>query len=220
MNNIHEVDFLLAEVFGRYSQEWQPADPLVELIETVLRHRTTNTHAARAMASLQGGCPTWAAVVALPHDVLADLIRPAGLARQKAGSIRGILERIYQDTGDYSLAFLAEMETPAATRYLRTLPGVGAHTAALVLLFALGRHGVMPVDGHVHRVARRLGWAPEGATANAVQRAVEGAAPTANLMDLHVNLIRLGHRTCTEGTPDCRDCPLNELCGMALRQPW
>jgi endonuclease III len=78
----------------------------------------------------------------------------------------------------------------------------------------------MPVDGHVHRVARRLDWAPEGATANAVQRAVEGAAPVANLMDLHVNLIRLGHRTCREGTPDCRDCPLNDQCATALRQPW
>ena len=48
------------------------------------------------------------------------------------------------------------MSDAEAQAYLTGLPGVGPKTAACVLLFSLERP-VMPVDTHVHRVARRLG---------------------------------------------------------------
>ncbi|MDF2629526.1 MAG: base excision repair protein HhH-GPD family [Symbiobacteriaceae bacterium] len=218
---IEQVDEALAEVFGRYSEKWQPADPLRKLIERVLGQRTTGAHVRRAFENLQAHCSGgWADVTALPHDVLVDLIRPVGLAQPKAARVQGILERIYQDQGAYTLDFLREMDLRSATRYLLTLPGVGDHTAALVLMFGLGRPGVMPVDSHVHRVARRLGWAPHDASPKVVQQAIEAAAPAMNMMDLHVNLGNLGHRECRSGMPDCPNCPVNHLCGTALRQPW
>jgi len=185
-----EVDAILAEVFGRYSSGWQPAEPLADLIEVT------------------------------PYAVLTDLVRPAGLAKQKAARVQGILQRIFRDTGAYSLDFLRTAETRSATRYLCSLPGVGPHTAALVLVFAVGRPGVMPVDGHVQRVARRLGWAPKDATPHAVQQAIEKAAEGQDLMDLHVNLIRLGHRHCGEGMPDCPGCPVSDHCASARVQNW
>ncbi|HYF91078.1 MAG TPA: hypothetical protein VD969_02405 [Symbiobacteriaceae bacterium] len=217
---ITSIDNALAEVFGRYSTRWQPADPLQKLIERILGQRTTHAHVERALLNLSSRCRGWSDVAALPHDVLADLIRPAGLAQPKAARIHGVLERILQDHGEYSLACLGRMDNRAATRYLLTLPGVGEHTAALVLMFALGRPGIMPVDTHVHRVARRLGWAPPDATARAVQQAVEVAAPAANLMDLHVNLVRLGERECGPGSTDCLNCPVTELCAASLRRLW
>ncbi len=218
--DIAALDNALAAVFGRPSEGWQPSDPLVKLIERVLGQRTTHAHVRRAMANLEAHCAGWADVAALSHDVLADLVRPAGLARQKAGRIHDLLERIHLETGAYSLQCLYSMDNRGATRFLRSLPGVGAHTAALVLLFALGRPGVMPVESHVQRVARRLGWADPSATALVVQQAVERAAPDRNLMDLHVNLIRLGHRHCGPGTPDCPDCPVSDRCASARLQPW
>lgn len=220
MIEIELVDTALAEVFGRYSERWMPSDPLVKLIERILGQRTTHAHVRRAMENLAAHGGGWASIAALSHDLLADLIRPAGLAQQKAGAIHGILQRVYLETGEYSLQCLTAMDTRTATRFLRSLPGVGAHTAALVLVFALGRHGVMPVESHLQRVARRLGWAAPDATLNAVQQAIEGAAPDRNLMDLHVNLIDLGQAQCRPGTPDCPNCPLNELCATARLQPW
>lgn len=218
--NILEADETLAAVYGRRSETWQCTDPLDELIESILNQRTTNAHAARAMRNLRGQGAPWAAVASLPYDVLCDLVRPAGLARQKAARIQEILERLHAEAGDYTLDFLREMESRAATKFLCSLPGVGVHTAALVLLFALGRPGVMPVDGHVHRVARRLGWAPHDAGVGAVQRAIEAAAPERNLLDLHVNLIRIGRQHCSESAPDCPQCPLAHQCAAARRQGW
>ena len=215
---ITSIDNALAAVFGRYSGQWRPADPLQKLIERMLGQRTTHSHVERALANLSSRCRNWGDVAALPHDLLADLIRPAGLAQPKAARIHGVLEKILQDQGEYALACLYEMENRAATRYLLTMPGVGEHTAALVLMFALGRPGVMPVDSHVHRVARRLGWAPHDATARAVQQAVEAAAPEQNLMDLHVNLVRLGERECGPGGTDCPNCPVSEQCAAYLRR--
>jgi len=218
--NLIDVDQALAEVFGRCSGQWQPRDPLQKLIERVMGQRTTHAHVQRALANLSARCRDWADVAALPPDLLADLIRPVGLAKPKAARVQGILDKLWQETGDYSLTFLSEMDNRVATRYLLGFPGVGEHTAALVLMFALGRPGIMPVDTHVHRVARRLGWAPADASPRAVQQAIESAGPEINLMDLHVNLVYLGQRECREGTPDCPNCPVNSLCAMALRQPW
>jgi endonuclease-3 len=218
--NISAVDATLAEVFGRYSESWKPSDPLVKLIERVLGQRTTSKHVRHAMANLQANCAGWADVVRLPHDVLADLVRPVGLAKPKAARVQGILEQIFRDTGAYSLDCLQQMPTAEATKYLVGLPGVGAHTAALVLVFGMGRSGVMPVDTLVHRVAPRLGWAPHDASPRAVQQAIESAAAEMNMLDLHVNLCRLGERHCKAGTPDCQECPVSDLCATALRQPF
>lgn len=214
------VDGALAEVFGRYSAGWQPRDPLLNLIRIILHHRTQGTHALKALENMQAHCRDWAEVAALPYDGLVDLVRPAGLAKSKAANIQALLQQVCLDTGAYSLEMLQAMPNEAAVKYLSKLPGVGMLTANLVLLFALGRPGVMPVDGHVHRVVRRLGWTAHDASARTVQQTVESAAPTLPLMDLHCNLIELGHRHCGPSTLDCADCPVNHMCATALRQPW
>ncbi|MFZ5826708.1 MAG: endonuclease III domain-containing protein [Bacillota bacterium] len=215
MGNTLALNAALAAVFGRYSERWRPADPLEKLVKIVLNHRTTGAHAQQAMTRLRANYPDWADLAALPHDLLVDLVRPAGLAQQKAARIHGILAQLYQDTGAYSLNFLEGLSNQEATRYLRRLPGVGALTAALVLMFALGREGVMPVEGQIHRVARRLGMAEADAPAGRVQAAIEATAPGVDLMDLHVNLIELGHRHCTPVGPDCLNCPVSDLCRSA-----
>lgn len=217
--NIHALDEALAAWYGRYSTEWQPADPLTKLVERLLGQRTTRVHVRRAMESLRSHCRTWEDMLTLPTEILTDLVRPAGLARQKAGAVRGVLEELRRETGECSLDLLSGMETGEATRFLRRLPGVGPHTAALVLLFALGRPGVMPVESHIYRVAMRLGLAPPEASMGAVQRALETPAPDSSLMDLHVNLIRLGKEFCHVIGPACLECPLMEQCPSARIHP-
>src|SRR5674536_123395 len=62
--------------------------------------------------------------------------------------------------GDLSWVY----DPPALARErLVTLPVVGKKTADCVLLYAAG-HEVVPIDTHVERVARRLGFIERGAS--------------------------------------------------------
>ena len=104
--------------------------------------------------------PTWERGRRGAEAAVADAIRSGGLANTKAPRIQAILAR-----GPRSARALttcrgsARMTDAEARGYLTSLPGIGPKTAAVVLSFALGRDTI-PVDTHVHRVARRLGLVP------------------------------------------------------------
>jgi endonuclease III len=190
------------------------ADPLDELILTVLSQHTSDVNADRAYASLRAAFPTWAAVVDAPEPAVADAIRSGGLANTKAPRIQAILLEVHDREGAYDLSRLRDVSDADARAYLTSLPGIGPKTAAVVLSFALGRDAI-PVDTHVHRVARRLGLVPPKATAEQADRLLHDLVPEGLRTRLHVGLIRLGREICKAPTPRCNVCPLKELCPTA-----
>jgi endonuclease-3 len=100
--------------------------------------------------------------------------------------------------------------------YLLSLPGVGPKTAACVLAFSLGRPA-LPVDTHVHRVARRLGFFDDRVDAARAHDVMDSAVPPRLRISMHVGLIRLGRAICKPGRPRCEECPLRDLCPTAPR---
>ena len=107
--------------------------------------------------------PDWAAVEVAPIEELIDVIRPGGLANQKAPRIQAALRTIREERGDYSLEFLGEMSALEARDWLTRIDGIGKKTASVVLLFCFGLP-LMPIDRHVERVAQRVGLLPAKAT--------------------------------------------------------
>jgi endonuclease-3 len=192
------------------------ADPLDELILTVLSQHTSDVNADRAFTSLRNEFPTWGQVVATPEAALADAIRSGGLANTKAPRIQAILREVHQREGAYDLSRLRGMTDAEARGYLTSLPGIGPKTAAVVLSFALGRDAI-PVDTHVHRVARRLGLVPATASAERADRLLHDLVPDGLRTSLHVGLIRLGREICKAPTPRCALCPLKDVCPTAPR---
>ncbi len=87
---------------------------------------------------------------------MADAIRAGGLANIKAPRIQAILQDVYERNGRTDLDHIRAWDDAAIRDYLRSFHGVGAKTAACVLMFNLGRP-VLPVDTHVHRVAAAAG---------------------------------------------------------------
>ena len=113
-----------------------------------------------------------------------------------------------------NLAVLDEMTDQEALDYLTGLPGVGPKTAACVLMFSLGRP-VMPVDTHVHRVARRLGLIGAKVSAEAAHPILSELAGPKNVYALHVNLVLHGRRVCRARRPACHLCALAGVCPSA-----
>ena len=203
--------------FGGELAPPRAADPLDELMLTVLSQHTSDLNAERAFADLQRAFPGgWQQVVDAPTVEVADAIRSGGLANSKAPRIQAILREVRDREGAFDLSSLRAMSDDEARDYLIGLPGIGPKTAAVVLSFALGRDA-MPVDTHVHRVTKRLGLIPPKATAERADRILHELVPDGMRTPLHVAFIRLGREICKAPTPRCRQCPLKELCPTAPR---
>ena len=187
------------------------------LILTVLSQNTNDRNRDTAFGRLKERFPTWEAAAGAEAENLADAIRPAGLAPTKARRILTILETVRRDFGEYSLARLKERGRDAAREYLTALPGVGAKTAACVLLFDM-ELPAFPVDTHIGRVCRRVGFVPEKMPAEEISSLMEREVPPARFLGGHVNLIDHGRAVCRARKPLCENCPLPAVCISAERR--
>jgi endonuclease-3 len=197
--------------------------PIAELILTVLSQSTNDRNRDVAFMALRERFPTWYAVRDAPVDELEEAIRPGGISRVKSARIKSILKAISETAPEYgaerddplSLDWLPEQSVPDAQRYLTSLPGVGRKTAACVLLFALGMRDV-PVDTHVSRVGTRLGLFRPRAPFEELHDTMLAITPPGEELELHLNLLRHGRRTCHARRPACADCALNRMCPSAF----
>lgn len=185
---------------------------LDELVLTVLSQATSDVNSGRAFASLTERFSSWDEVAQAPASRIADAIRSGGIADVKSHRIKTILNEIAEREGSVDLARLERMDDDEANDYLCSLPGVGPKTAACVLTFSMGR-AAFPVDTHVHRIARRLGWIDTRASAVKAQLELTPRIPPEIRYDLHMAFVHHGRTTCTAQRPRCSECPVFELCG-------
>jgi len=189
--------------------------PLDELILTVLSQSTNDRNRDVAFLRLRSRFGSWDAVREAPLAEVEDAIQPGGLHRQKSVRIQEILLALDGD----DLRGLAGLPVGQARDVLTALPGVGRKTAACVLLFAFGMPDV-PVDTHVSRVGTRLGLFRPGAPFEELHDDMLAITPSGQELELHVNLLRHGRRTCHSQRPRCEECALLRMCptGMELRR--
>ncbi len=211
-------------------------DPTSELVLTILTQNSADVNAEKAFEALRaaypstappeehrpgtgwGGLglptappPAWAAVEHAPLAELTDVIRPGGLANQKAPRIQATLRHIREERGDYSLEFLGERPALEARAWLTAIDGIGKKTASVLLLFCFGSP-LMPVDRHVERVSKRIGLVPPKATADQAHDVYLALLEPGQMFEAHVNLIRHGRVICHARKPECMSCPVSARC--------
>ncbi len=189
--------------------DWPPhGEPLDELVLTVLSQSTNDRNRDVAYERLRERFPAWEAVRDAPVEEVEEAIRPGGISHVKSERIQRILRALPEDL---DLSFLRGMPIEDARTYLCDLPGVGRKTAACVLLFSYGLRDV-PVDTHVGRVATRLALLRPGARSEEQHDAMTALTPPGAELELHINLLRHGRRTCHAPRPACRECALRRMC--------
>lgn len=206
----HRVTVLLHSLYGSPHHN-NKIDPLDELLFIVLSQMTTYPSFERVYTRLKQAAPTWDAVRTMSIERLKTLIKDAGLSNQKAPRIKAILDRIYADFGALTLEPLCAMSTAGAEAYLRALPGVQTKTAKCVLMFSLRRR-VLPVDTHVLRIARRMGFVQQKSISEKVHEQLELAVAPADRYRFHVNAIAFGRDICLAKNPRCPACPFKGVC--------
>lgn len=213
LNPNAKITLIQRRLLERYGDHpWHPhGDPLGELVNTILSQNTNDRNRDRAFEQLREQFPTWEAVRDAPSEDIINSIRPAGLAPSKGPRIQSALKRITQDQGELSLEFLRNLPLENARAWLLALNGVGPKTAAIVLLFALGRPA-FPVDTHVHRVTRRLGIIPQNTSREKAHLLMESLVAPSLYYVFHINLIEHGRHTCKARNPQCAECVLQTLC--------
>jgi endonuclease-3 len=161
--------------------------------------------------------PDWVRVEGAPIEELTDIIRPAGLANQKAPRIQASLTRIREERGDHSLEFLGQMEPAAARDWLTSIDGIGVKTASVVLMMSFGMP-LMPVDRHVERVSKRIGLIPPKVTAVEAHDRYLALLEPEQCYPLHVGLITHGRNLCQARSPRCDECPIALRCRYVDRR--
>ena len=186
-------------------------DPLEVLVKTVLSQNTNDRNRDLAFERLKSLFPNWEAILEASEEELSECLRPAGLNRQKARWIKGMLERIKDKFGRLDLSGLCEMGKEEALEWLLGIKGIGMKTAHCVLAFGCG-HDVFPVDTHILRICKRLGLLPPKVDLQKAHEVLSQWVPREIARELHVLLIRYGQKVCKARTPLCSDCLFPEEC--------
>lgn len=171
------------------------------LVAVMLSAQCTDAMVNRCTPSLFAAYRDAAAYAAAQPEDLYPHISRCGLYRNKAKNIVAAMQAIEREYGG---------ELPPTREALEKLPGVGRKTAGVVAVHAWDGQA-FPVDTHVGRLARRLGFTKND-DPDKVEIDMQMRLPPERWGKGHQLLVWHGRRCCTARKPACSRCPVAELC--------
>jgi len=184
------------------------ADPYRVWLSEIMLQQTTVKAVAPYYARFLARFPTVAALAAAPLEDVLKLWAGLGYyarARNLHACAKAVVER---HGGEF----------PDTEEGLRTLPGIGAYTAAAITAIAFGKRA-SPVDGNIERVIARLFAVAEelpGAKPR-IRALAEELTPQRRAGDFAQAMMDLGAMLCTPGKPACVLCPWTDACAARAR---
>lgn len=178
-------------------------DPWKLLIMARLSAQCTDIRVNAVSKELFRKIPDAAAMADADTEYIESIIRPCGLHKTKALSIKGMSQKLVSEYGGI---------IPPAMEDLLSFPGVGRKIANLIRgdLYNLG--GIV-ADTHCIRIAGRLGFCAEGEkNALKVERALDPLVPAHEQSDFCHRIVLHGRKTCSARSPKCGECNLSEWC--------
>lgn len=192
--------------------DWEPRyNPADELVFTILSQHTSDINSERAFKTLMENFDSLNDIADAEISQIEKCIKSAGLYRIKAKRIKDVLVRVRDEIGSFDLSFLAEMPLEDAKKWLKRIDGIGPKTAAVILCFSLGMPA-MPVDTHIYRVSKRLGYIGPKVSADKAHDILEPMVPPEDVFRFHLYLINHGRKVCKALRPLCHQCTISWGC--------
>ncbi len=198
-------------MLGRFGhQQWWPGETLLEVcVGAILTQNTNWTNVEKAIANLKAaGAMSIPALMALGHEELAALIRPAGYFNIKAKRLKNFIAHVHRDWGDDLGSFL-DRSVYTLREELLSVNGIGRETADSIVLYA-ARKPTFVVDTYTYRILLRHGLIDAEFDYEQIKELMESALPEDLELynDYHAQLVAVGKDYC-KPRPRCEGCPLN-----------
>ena len=134
---------------------------------------------------------------------IEEIVKPCGLYRMKASSIKEASEILVNEHGGV---------LPADMDALLQFPGVGRKIANLLLGDVFGMEAVV-CDTHCMRICGRFGMYKEDLRdPNKIEKILLELLPKGEGSDFCHRIVNFGRDVCTARAPKCDECPLSDLC--------
>ncbi len=147
--------------------------------------------------------PSVDALADAPLSELEAIVRPCGLFRTKAESIKAACT-ILRDRYDGAV--------PDTMEELLALPGVGRKIANLMLGDIFGKPAVV-TDTHCIRICGRLGMYPETLKdPPKIEAILKELIEDEKQSDFCHRIVQFGRDVCMARSPSCEGCPLSPFC--------
>ena len=178
-------------------------DPWRLLVMARLSAQCTDERVNIVCRDLFREIPDARAMADAPLAQIEELIRPCGLFRTKAKSLK---------ESAAMLLTTYEGRVPDTMEDLLALPGVGRKIANL-LLGDIYKKGGIVADTHCIRICGRIGFYPEELKDPLrVERILTPVIPVSEQSDFCHRIVHFGREICTARSPKCGDCPMREIC--------
>lgn len=133
---------------------------------------------------------------------IEDIIRSCGSYSKKSEYIITVSKRLLKD---YNCI------VPNDRKYLDSLPGVGRKTTNVVLK-NIYNEPTIPVDTHVERVSKRLGFAGINDSVTIIEKKLMKKIPKDKWNRVSEQILLFGRYYCTSKNPKCLDCKFKNYC--------
>ena len=178
------------------------SNPLELLVATILSAQCTDERVNQVTRQLFKKYRSAKDYAEAPLEELAEDIRPTGFYQQKARYIKEACRMIVEEFGG---------EVPRNMDDMLKLPGVARKTANIVLANAYGIVEGIPVDTHVRRLAKRLGFSNEK-DPNKIEQDLMAIIPREDWGFIPYVFQQHGRQICKAKKPLCAKCVVRDLC--------
>lgn len=175
--------------------------PFELLVAVILAAQCTDKRVNLVTPALFRSFPDTSAVAQAPLPALEKLVKSCGFFRAKSRALKAVSQALLQ----YHAG-----EVPKSRQALAALPGVGNKTAGVVSIH-IGGEPAFPVDTHVRRLARRLGFTRR-LDPDHIEADLQALLPQKTWAQGHQLLVWHGRRTCFARKPACDRCVVAALC--------